>query len=348
MTAPLDPPLHIEHALAEARSARGRGDVAEARAVLDAALPVAATMGPEHSLRQVLAWRASKAAFDLGDTEAALLPLAPLVTSPEVDPFEHYPAGLGACVPLTHAAWSTLGYRRPVVRDLLARCRDAHRRREDPYQAWQIELQRAWDLACGGDLVELDQLLEDVGRLTPASLDGAPTRHPRAIDGPTSVPFLQLDLARTALRAATWARDPERADRAEDVMEGAADDAGIERETDYWFLEPMALARRRLQRADPDDYVSMWIRLAPAWSHPRASYHRALARAEAATSVEEGIRALDDAARQAHFQGHGPEWEISPTLEAARRAHRRPDAVASLVESHQVHVFADPLAALSA
>ena len=219
-------------------------------------------LGADHPLTHRLRWRRAKLDHDRGRPAQGLDHLAPLL---EGDPFAHHDAGLDACAPLAQALWSTHGYGAPRLRALLAAAHAAHLERGDPYRAYQALVWRSWDLACHGDLAELSDTLERFSQLVPDTLAGGPSRHSRAADAATSVPWLQQDLARTALRAGTWARDPTLVDAAEDLLESSADDAGFERSQEYWFLEPLALARLRLDRPDPDDY-----RPPGSTSHPRS------------------------------------------------------------------------------
>lgn len=324
----------VEAALAAARDARASGDLDAARAVLDEAAQLTEPLGPDHALAHTLAWRRSKVAHDQHDARAALDAVTPLL---EHGPFEHYPAGLDACARLATQFWAVAGYGSPALRTLLTRAHEAHRTAGDLYRAYQTTVWRSWDLACAGDLEELTRVLEAFSILHPDQLAGGPSRHSRAADSATSVPWLQQDLARTTLRAATWARRSELADAAEDVLETSADDAGFEREQEYWFLEPIALARIRLGRPDPDDYGSAWLALAPRLSHARAGYHRSLARASA--EPEDAVSALQHAAREAAHEGYGPEWEIDPLVEVGRLTGNEPTGVQTRIDSHGVHVF---------
>lgn len=339
-------PAQIEIALAQAREARARGDLIAAQQLLDG-LDLD-DLDPDHPLAAVLAWRRSKLAHDLGDPRTALAILEPLLSAP-ADPFAHYPRGLNAAGSLARAAWDRLGYGDPTLRLLWRRCSDAWRARGDGYLAHTAEVQLSWDQACAGDLGALSETLGAFAALQPGDLEGGPTRHPRAPDAPGSVPFLQLDLARTALRAGTWAQQPELLERAEDLLEEAAEEVGSQRTRDHWFLEPIALARLRLGRDDPDGYVSAWLALAPSLDHPRAGFHRALARAEASRDDPHQAAAIfEDAERQARAGGYGPEWEIDPALQRALLLSIPAPTAAARIESHGVHVFDATAAILGA
>lgn len=331
----MSPEEGVEAALVRARAARADGDLERAVEALSAAVPLAATLGPDHALAQRLAWRRSKLAHDRSEAGAALDALVPIL---EADPFAHYPAGLDALPRLAEKQWHALGYGSEVLRTLLERAHASHLAVGDRFRALQARVLHAWDLACAGDLDELAEVLEDFSRLHPDDLDGGPTRHARAADAATSVPWLQQDLARTCLRAGTWSRRPDLVEAAEDVLETSADDAGFERETEYWFLEPIALARQRLGRPDPDDYMGAWLALAPRLKHPRAGYHRALARASA--EPDRGPSLLAHAAREAQHGDYGPEWEIDPLVEIGRLSGDEPPAARERIESHGVRVFA--------
>lgn len=343
MTSPAE---RIERALSRARDARAAGDLPAARAALDGL----DTDGLDraHPLHAILAWRRAKLALDLGDAEASLACLAPLLEDP-ADPFAHYPQGLNAATPLASAAWDQLGYGHPTLRSLWARCSTAWRLRGDRYQEHAVQIQLAWDQACAGDLDRLADALDTFDALLPSELADGPTRHPRAPDAAGSVPYLQLDLARTVLRAGTWARQGWLLDRAEDLLEEAAEELDLQRTRAYWFLEPIALARLRLGRSDPDGYVTAWLALAPELDHPRAGFHRALARAEASRDDRSTAASIfEDASRQARAGRYGPEWEIDPALQQALLLGVIDPVVVARIESHGVHVFDGTVAALGA
>lgn len=326
-------PARIEAALAAARAARAREDLPAARGLLDDVSPHAEELDLDHPLRHRLAWRRAKVLFDLGDAPGAVALLEPIAHAP----FAHYPSGLDACATLAQAVWSQAGYGLPALRGLLEAAHRAHEGAGDPYRALQSLVWRSWDLACAGDLDELQGVLEHFVHLHPDDLAGGPTRHSRATDAATSVPWLQQDLARTALRACTWAREPHLVDAAEDLLETSADDAGLDREREYWFVEPIAMARIRLGRPDPDDYAGAWVTLAPGLKHPRAGYHRALARAS--TDPGRAPVELPHAAREAVQGDYGPEWEIDPLLELGRITGTVPPEALARIESHRVLVF---------
>ena len=338
----------IEQSLVEARAARARGHLTDAWTVLGDVWPTAAELGPDHPLTQRLAWRRSKLAHDLGHPVAALEALEPLLAG-HADPFEHYPSGLQACATLATAYWDQVGYGAGVLRRLWLRCSAAWEARGDPYLALHARVQLAWDYACAGDGATLRQELERFADLLPQALDGGPTRHPSAPDAASSVPWLQLDVARTALRAATWSSDTALAERAEDVFEEAAEDAGLQRDAAYWFLEPMALVRLRLGRRDPDRYVEAWWRLAPKLQHPRAVFHRALAQAELdrhAGRDEAAARGFLTASREAQRGRYGPEWVIDPAVEQARIQGEVAPQIREMVRTQGVRVFTRALEGL--
>ncbi len=338
----MTPAEQVERALQAARTARAEGALDHAQHVLHEIASAIEALDDDHPLRQIVAWRAAKIAHDRAKPGQALELLAPLLFT-DADPFEHYPAGLSACAALTEAAWGQLGYRHPTVRRLWERASQAYEERGDPYLAATARVQLAWDYACGGDLGELAAVVIHFDEMPPRAFEGGPSRHPRAADAMTSLAWLQLDVARTQIRACTWRGTHTHLDAAVDLFETAADDAGLDRATAYWFLEPLALARLRLERPDPDDYVSAWLDLAPTLTHPRAAYHRAIARAMGAwvrsDQPERAAATLRDASRLASAGHFGAEWEIDPARHATALDGQPDPAAATRIEQLSVHIF---------
>jgi len=313
----------VEAALSDARDRRASGDAAGAEAALQVAWESAQALEDDHPLRQVAAWRRAKLAHDAGDSARALAALEPVLAHP--DPFSHYPRGLDACQPLARSYWDQHGYGAPVLRMLWDRYAARQLADGDRYLHWAGRVQLAWDLAAAGDLVGVRDTLEQVACLAPSSFRAGPTRDPRAHDAPSSVAWLQLDMARTALRAATWAADNELGALAVELMEDGAEEAGLQRDEAFWFLEPIGLYRWRGGLSDPEDYTHAWWAAAPRLTHGRAPLHRALAAAEqtAATDPLGAAAALIAVADLAAERRWGPEWEIDALLRAARLAGPR-------------------------
>ncbi|MEO0603894.1 MAG: hypothetical protein AAF211_20830 [Myxococcota bacterium] len=298
---------------------------------------------PDHVLRFKTRWRLAKAHHDQERPSDALTALDPLVEAG--DPFAGYPQGLDAVGALAVEAWHRLGYADPRVDRLFVAAEAVHQATGDRVRATQARLQRLWASACRGDGDAVRAELQAFVELDPGSFESGPSRHPRAPDAAGSVAWLQLDAARTALRVATWARDPELADLAEDAFEDAATDADLDREGEIWFLEPIALVRRRLARPDPDDYARTWLDLAGRIDYPRRAYHHRVALAEAARGDDPSRLATRyrEAADVALEHDHGPEWAIDALVEAAE-----PERARELVERYGVDVFAPTLSDTSA
>ncbi|MEM6928422.1 MAG: hypothetical protein AAF602_15920 [Myxococcota bacterium] len=300
-------------------------------------------LDPDHVLRFKTRWRLAKAHHDQQRPSDALTALDPLVEAG--DPFAGYPQGLDAVGALAVEAWHRLGYAERRVDRLFVAAEAVHEASGDRVRSTQSRLQRLWASACRGDRNIVHDELQSFVEFDPGAFEAGPSRHPRAPDAAGSVAWLQLDAARTALRAATWARDPELADLAEDAFEDAATDADLDREAEIWFLEPIALVRRRLARPDPDDYARSWFELAGRIDYPRRAYHHRVALAEAARADEPSRFATRyrEAADVALEHDHGPEWVIDALVQAGEPSRAR-----EWVDRYGVDVFALTLSDTSA
>jgi len=329
----------IEALLVDARTHRSGDDLASATLALREAAELCDALDAEHPLRTKTRWRLAKAHHDAGEADRALGALAPLLD--DDDPFLGYPQGLDAVHALAVQAWHRIGYDDPRVDRLWERAESGHDAAGDPVRAAQASLQRLWAAACRGE--SLTEALERFATLDPHPFEAGPSRHPRAPDAGGSVPWLQLDAARTALRAATWSRDAELADLAEDLFEDAATEAELDRAREIWFVEPIALVRCRLGRPDPDDYATTWFELAGRIDHPRRAYHHRVALAEAASDPERRTLRYREAAGVAREGDHGPEWVTDALIQAGDRAGAR-----ALVERYGLRVFVATLSETSA
>ncbi len=342
---------HVEAHLSDARQARGSGDLSACAEALERAGLTALELADDHPLRQVVAWRRSKVAFDRDAPLQALHAIEEVLAGP--DPFAHYPNGLNAAEPLAAAVWDAHGYGFDAIDRLWRAYSATHRQRGDPFLAAMGDVQRGWQLACSGQLSALSKLLDAYGALTPKSFGDGPHRHARAEDAPTSVFWIQMDLARITLRAATWSRDRSLAHDALEVYEDALSEAGETRLSVYWFVECAGRAALAFGWSDLSDVVDAWWRTAPALDHPRAPLHQALALAAAHHDTGQHSAAIDayaDAVHQAHRLHAGPEWEVDARLwghEAARSCSPAPPAsqawlteAAHRIEVAHLHVFA--------
>jgi hypothetical protein len=294
----------IEAMLSHARRARADDDLPACIRCLRDAAAASEALEPQHRLRSVVAWRRAKAAYDLGATDEMLDCLAGVLALDE--PFADYPQGLKAAEPLARRWWDERGYGHPLVQRLWEAFIDAWRRGGDPWLAACGEAQLAWDWACSGRIDELTALLVRRGGQGPREFGQGPTKHPRALDASTSVFWSQMDLSRTALRAAVWADDESLAREAAEVYADALAEADVAESDDYWFLETVGRAERRFGWRG--DVAERWLAAAPALEHERAPLHRAIAEAEGRGRRSAALEALPlaDAA--------GPEWGVDLRL----------------------------------
>ncbi len=322
--------------MTRARALRADGDLASTTRALDEAARIGDELDADHPLRRKTRWRLAKVHHDARRPDLALTALEPLFEAD--DPFLGYPTGLDAVGPLAVQAWHRGGYGDLRVDRLFQAVEQAVA--GDPVRATQARLQRLWARACRGDRHGLAQELEAFARLEPGAFADGPSRHPRALDAAGSLPWLQLDAARTVLRAAPWARDPALGAPAGDHVGDAAPPPGLERTGEIWFLEPIALVRRRLGRPDPDDYATAWFALAGRIDYPRRAYHHRVALAEAARAVDPDRTVLRyrEAATVARESDHGPEWIVDATIQAGDRAEAR-----ALVARYGLEVFGPSL-----
>ncbi|MEN0067919.1 MAG: hypothetical protein AAGA48_37665 [Myxococcota bacterium] len=313
----VDPEALIETLLTDARAARAAADLDRATTALTDAAAHSDALATDHPLRAKTRWRLAKVHHDEARPTQALDALTPLL-SDEGDPFVGYPQGLDAVGAIAEQVWHRLGYRESRVDVLWRAVERAHEATADRVRATQARLQRLWSTSCRGERDRLSTELEDFSMLDPRAFAEGPSRHPRAPDAVGSVPWLQLDAARTALRAATWSGDAALADLAEDLFEDAATDADLDRDNEIWFLEPIALVRRRWQRPDPDGYAAMWFDLAGRIDYPRRDYHQRVALAEAARPAEITTthQRYAEAAKVADDGDYGPEWVIDALAQA--------------------------------
>jgi hypothetical protein len=250
------------------------------------------------------AWRLAKGHHDFGHPAGMLDALVPLLDGE--NPFEHYPAGLQAVGPISQRVWDELGYGRPEVLALWDAWSREYQRRGDPYFAAHGQVQKAWQYACHGDIDELARLNTVYAATRPERFGSGTHKHPRAPDTPHSVFWVQMDLARTMLRAGIWSNNDRYAWDAYEAYEDAFEEAETGRDGEFWFLEPVVQAATRFGWTDPLTKYEEPFRVAlQQLEHPRADYHRALAMGQyplAAKLSDEG--------------GYGAEWTVFAYLEA--------------------------------
>jgi hypothetical protein len=280
-------------ALDRAAQARADDDGAGCLAALEEAWSLLLDRD-QPSLFAKVAWRRAKAGYDFGDADAMLDAVTPLLEAGR--PFEDHPPARRAMQPIATRWWDTRGYGDDRVARLWAAWAESYRREGDPWMAAQGEAQRAWHLACAGDHQALDALIERYLALDPRRFGTGPHRHPKAPDTPASVWWAQLDLVRTGLWAATWARRRERARDLLDALEDAAEAARLERPDEPWFLDPVLRAALAFGLDAPRGaYARAWLPALDRVDGPRGALHRSLARG----LLHEDVEALEAAATQA-------------------------------------------------
>ncbi|MCB9665497.1 MAG: hypothetical protein H6732_15400 [Alphaproteobacteria bacterium] len=323
-----------------ARHARADGDDDGRCRVLEEAVAGAVRLG-EPALLQAACWRLAKARHDQGRHDALLDALAPLLaplhersvwgTRRTVGPFDHYAAGLDALVPVVRAHQDALGYRDPRVEQLWTAWEAAQEERPDAVlRAWG-RTQRAWAWACTGQLAPLTELVQRHARLHPRDLDGARSRHPRARGAEDSLGWIQLDGARTLLRAATWAGDEALAWQAQELLEDAAEEVGLDRHADGFWLDALLRAAERFGWEVPRTaYGPAYAALAASGGLPGAHALRAAAWL-ARDRGEDGVPLAAAAAEALAAARAGPEWVVEAWHEAGR-----PDEARRVAEVHGV------------
>lgn len=342
MEASFERRRRVEEALVRSRDARGRGDGAACVAALDAAF-VLAHEGEDHELAAAVGWRRLKARHDFASARDVVAALQPLLELP--DPFAGHDAALRGVETILRRSWDELGYREPVLTALCEAWSVAWAARGEPYLAAYGHLQKSWQHACRGELDALRALFDRYARLTPASFGDGPHRHARAADTPSSLWFVQMDLAHTALRAGTWARDERLARDAYDGYADAIDDAELDPDGEIWFLDASMRAATAFGWPEVlDRHQGPWQR-SHGLEHPRAAWHRAAGQAVLALldgRTDDASSAWVDAAGHARAGKHGPEWIADALVEAyaiAPEAGLRAEAEA-LIGTYDVRVFA--------
>ncbi len=268
-----------------------------------------------------------------------------------VHPFAGHPAGGPAAEPIARAIWDSAGYSDELVAWLWSKYRAHHIAHKDPFLAACGDLQLAWHRACRGELEQVSRLMLNYSLMTPSAFGDGPHRHARAPDAPSSLHFVQMDLARTALRAATWSGDEALATEAWDTYEDALADAELTRD-EPWFLDATQRAAARFGWDGPPFAADQprWIAAMATLEHPRAALHRQLV--DAVLSDAHGghdpapwLRAAELAVEL----GAGPEWEADALLGAF---HAQPDEALrhrmnQLIRAKGVQVFAASLRTLA-
>lgn len=314
----------VQFGFEAARAARERSDTTARLAALDDAHAAALALR-DVSLLSTAAWRLAKARYDGGLNDQLIEPLAPLVserwrarslwgTREVVGPFDHYEQGLAALAPLSRRHHDHVGYGGDVLPALWDAWVAVRERREEPVLVAWGQVQRAWWMACTGRLDSLFELVHRYTVLPPSAFAHDRHRHARAPDPPGSLPWVQLDLARTLLHAATWAGVDKLAAEALDHLEDAAEDAELDRHGDFWFLDAILRASERFGWGSEPTYASAYAHLTAQGDVPEVHRLRGaalLARARGGGRDETVTAAL--ACARVHA---GPEWVVEAWREA--------------------------------
>lgn len=307
-------PAVSEH-LERARAARRADDGLAALAALRHAAARALETGDPASI-QLAGWRRAKGEFDFGTPETLLASLEPIVALPT--PFEHYPQGLHAAEPIARRIWDHLGYRSDAVLQLWSAWGAHHRSTGDTYLAAQADLQRAWHMACRGDTDAVQNIAEPWFRLTPARFGRGPTKHPDAEDATLSLYWIQVDLGRTLLRAATWTGRERLARDARDHLEDALAWSSRSLGKAPWCVDAICRAADRFAWSDAP--WPAWSKVLSGWSqaHPvharlgGAVFDRRDGRSDRA------IAGFEATAELAERKRAGFEWVADSLIEAQR------------------------------
>ncbi|MCA9567031.1 MAG: hypothetical protein KC656_04275 [Myxococcales bacterium] len=254
----------IEEALTAARRARRLGG--DELGALEVAWDVAVALGPDAPLAHRVAWKRAKAF-----ARAGLDPLPCLEPLAETGLFAHYPRAVAGAESIARAHQDTRGYGHPPIRRLWLALAD-HQRELGHTAGWaHALLQLAWDAACTGDLAELDRLVAEVERADAAEVS--------------------VDAHHTALRAASWTGDADRAGEATEALLHAFEDRGA---------APTPVVQEALLEAA----VLFGGAHPPAW-RAETPYRSAFQR-----GLREGGGALAEAMELGRAEG--PEWALAP------------------------------------
>jgi hypothetical protein len=310
--------------LDDAKKHREAGDEPARLAALEAAVTAASALA-DGPLLAASCWRLAKARFDGGDDTRLLEALRPLLAhdveersvwgiKQKVGPFDHYVAGLRALPAISRRHWDAVGYADGALGDFWRHYIAWYEEREDPFLAAWGHVHLAWEAACRGELDDVRAMALKYARLSPNGFGQGEHRHPRAVDGPTSVWWVQMDLHRTWLRVATWTGAERSAWEARELLEDAAEDAELDRTTDFWFLDAVQQAAHRFGWTDvPEAQRAAYaahLPTLPEFHRARADAH--LARVGGADPLPALTRAWSLAPTLP-----GPEWIVDVARQAA-------------------------------
>jgi len=285
------------------------------------------------TLHHKTCWRLAKAGYDFDQIDVMLDAVTPLLELGQ--PFAHVASARRALQPMATRWWDTRGYGDDRLARLWLAWAQAHRDDGDPWLEAQGHVQRAWHLACAGDVTALDATIERYLALDPRRFGSGPHRHPDAPDTPTSLWWAQLDLVRIGLWSCTWTGRRERARDLLDAMEDAAEAARLDRPDEPWFLDPVCRAAVAFDLPEvADAYLQDWVPAVQRVEHDRAGFHTALARGLCARAQGQPDRAaqhLQQAVELADAGGFGAEWCVDARHQLAELLHPTdPDRAATL------------------
>lgn len=187
---------HVEEAITRARRARRQADPEEELAAWDLAWCHCADLAPDSPLVAHVAWKRARALARTGrDPLEAIDPL------PDAHLFGGYPFAERGAARLARAHQDRHGYGDARVTRLWELLSTHHLERGDRLGWARARLELAWDATCRGDLTRLDALILEVER--------------------ADLQEIAVDTWHTALRAATWSEDADRAPEARRNLEDA-------------------------------------------------------------------------------------------------------------------------------
>ena len=292
--------LDLDTLIRRSREARSVKDIDGSMALLEQARCQAQEQQPDREGQ--ITWLLAKAAWDSERIDVLARCVSLLVAMP--DPFAGSKTAREMSEPVARRLYDVLGYADVAADRLLDAAAAAWREDGDRVRAEWIVIQAAWAQACRGQVEELFAEAERLDRLGPHDLDGSPSRHARAEGPRDSVPWIQLDIWRAALRAAVWARHPRRAAEALDGLEDAVEACGLTRESDAFLLENVCTAQLLLHQPSPHD-MAAWGHACASLEGERAVTHRAL---HAAWSQGDDVQLFLEAAEYASHSDTGHEW----------------------------------------
>lgn len=321
----------LDELLERARMARSHGDGAGCLRALEEAQVRA--QGTDRAV--MVAWRRAKAEHDFGTAHGVLASVTPLIGAE--DPFAGSDAALTAVDVLVRAIRDEAGYLSPVPDRLLELASRAWLARGDIIRSLWVEVQLAWALACRGDLEALEAMVARAERIRPRDVGGSSSRHARAADPQSSLAWMQLDLARTWLRGATWCRDLSHLPGAIDALEDALEATGLNHRADPWVLEAWHAGLRLRGSSLSQGDLQAWEHALRTVESARQRLHRQL---RFALIGRDGFL---PAAATAKDLAVGPEWHAWALQEALAQGEDAPASeLVSLIAQRGLSAFRAP------